>query len=53
MRVRILAAHAAAMEAGSATYVDPATGYQVFTAAALVARGSCCETGCRHCPYIG
>ena len=23
----------------------------VFTAAYLLKRGSCCESGCRHCPY--
>jgi hypothetical protein len=24
----------------------------VLTAAELAARGSCCESGCRHCPYV-
>lgn len=23
----------------------------VFTAAYLLKRGSCCQSGCRHCPY--
>jgi hypothetical protein len=23
----------------------------VFTAAFLLKRGYCCESGCRHCPY--
>jgi hypothetical protein len=49
--IPIVAAHEAALEAGRDTYVDPLTGFQVFTAAALWARGRCCETGCRHCPY--
>ena len=31
-------------------YVDP-DGRYVFTAAYLLARGTCCESGCRHCPY--
>jgi hypothetical protein len=31
-------------------YVD-ADGRYVFTAAYLLARGSCCQSGCRHCPY--
>jgi hypothetical protein len=25
----------------------------VFTAAYLLKRGSCCGSGCRHCPYCG
>lgn len=33
------------------TYVDPATGYMVFTAVFLQRRGTCCGSGCRHCPY--
>ncbi len=45
------AAHAAAVAAGSPTYVDPATGYQVFTEAFLAERGRCCGSGCRHCPF--
>jgi hypothetical protein len=30
--------------------VDP-DGRYVFTAAYLLARGTCCGSGCRHCPY--
>ena len=26
-------------------------GLFVFTAAFLLKRGYCCESGCRHCPY--
>ena len=33
------------------TYIDPATGYSVFTQVAHLARGKCCGSGCRHCPY--
>ncbi|HZI94773.1 MAG TPA: DUF5522 domain-containing protein [Patescibacteria group bacterium] len=33
-------------------YVDPLTGASVFTALALWERGYCCESGCRHCPYL-
>ncbi len=51
-RDEILAAHAAALESGEHGYVDPETGLFVFTAAYHVARGSCCTTGCRHCPYV-
>ncbi len=25
----------------------------VFTAAFLLRRGTCCDNGCRHCPYQG
>lgn len=25
--------------------------YMVFTAAYLLKRGYCCNSGCRHCPY--
>ena len=46
-----LAAHAAAVEAGAATYVDPISGYRVLTAQTLADRGTCCGLGCRHCPY--
>jgi hypothetical protein len=49
----VLAAHAAAVAAGAPRYCDPITGYGVFTAAALAERGTCCDTGCRHCPYVG
>lgn len=26
-------------------------GFMVFTAAYLLKRGTCCQSGCRHCPY--
>ena len=48
-----MAAHAAAVAAGRDTYRDPATGFQVLTAAFLIERGTCCDSGCRHCPYLG
>ncbi len=50
-RAAILAAHRAALEAGAMGYLDPDTGLFVQTAAQLLARGSCCGSGCRHCPY--
>lgn len=49
----ILDAHAAAVAGGEPGYVDPDTGYFVFTAVELLERGPCCESGCRHCPFIG
>ena len=45
------AVHAAACAAGEKTYRDPKTGYQVFTAVGLKARGTCCGSRCRHCPF--
>ena len=50
-RAEIVAAHRAARTSGAPAYVDPATGYLVFTSAELAARGRCCHQGCRHCPY--
>jgi hypothetical protein len=51
-RSEILAAHDAALASDEAGYIDPETGLFVFTAAYLAERGSCCDTGCRHCPYV-
>jgi hypothetical protein len=51
-RAEILAAHAAALARGDDGYTDPVSGFFVFTAAYLAARGDCCESGCRHCPYV-
>ncbi|NP_001092726.1 uncharacterized protein C1orf53 homolog [Danio rerio] len=33
------------------TYIDPVTGYNVFTEFAHRKRGRCCGSACRHCPY--
>ncbi|MFZ0666808.1 MAG: DUF5522 domain-containing protein [Acidimicrobiales bacterium] len=51
-RDEIIAAHLLAMKEGRNGYTDPVSGYFVFTSAYLVARGTCCDSGCRHCPYI-
>ncbi len=51
-REAVLARHADAMAAGRDGYEDPATGLYVFTAASFAARDRCCDTGCRHCPYV-
>ena len=48
----ILAAHDRALAAGEDGYLDPATGLWCFSAAYLWDRGSCCDSGCRHCPYL-
>jgi len=49
----VIAAHRRAVEADEPGYADPSTGLFVLTAATLWARETCCEQGCRHCPYIG
>ena len=48
----ILRRHRRSVEAGVDAYRDPATGFFVFTAAYLDARGYCCDNDCRHCPYL-
>jgi Family of unknown function (DUF5522) len=48
----ILAAHGRALDAGEDGYLDPSTGWWCFTAAYLWSRGACCDSGCRHCPYL-
>lgn len=37
------------LQEGLDYYVE--NGLYVFTAAFLLKRGYCCESGCRHCPY--
>jgi hypothetical protein len=43
--------HDQAVAQGCATYIDPASGYHVFTELHHQKRGYCCESGCRHCPF--
>ena len=47
----VLRVHEAAVAADLATYPDPLSGFEVLTAAELWARGFCCDSGCRHCPF--
>ncbi|MTV25788.1 hypothetical protein FTX61_10255 [Nitriliruptoraceae bacterium ZYF776] len=47
----ILAAHDRAVDRGEPGYLDPATGFFVFTSQSHWERGTCCDSGCRHCPY--
>lgn len=51
-REAILAAHEAAMAGGQPGYEDPDSGLFVLTARYLLDRGTCCDRGCRHCPYV-
>ncbi|MBK7867556.1 MAG: hypothetical protein IPJ75_11575 [Ignavibacteriales bacterium] len=48
----ILKAHQDACLAGNDTYRDPVTGYSVFTTFYHLKEGSCCNSGCRHCPFV-
>ncbi len=48
----ILERHADALAAGLPNYADPLSGFRVFTAGFLARRGYCCESGCRHCPFV-
>lgn len=45
------ALHKEAVERGDDHYIDPKTGYMVFTALYHKRRGHCCRSGCRHCAY--
>jgi hypothetical protein len=51
LAAEVLAAHEEAVARGDRMYRDPKTGLWVMTACALEARGACCGSGCRHCPY--
>ena len=48
----VILAHTEALDEGADTYVDPRSGLTVLTAGYLARRGYCCESGCRHCPYV-
>ena len=43
--------HREACSRGDDFYIDPSTGFMVFTALIHTKRGKCCGSGCRHCPY--
>lgn len=49
----IISAHEQSIELDTYGYRDPATGLLVFSAKYLWDRAYCCDTGCRHCPYVG
>jgi hypothetical protein len=48
----IITAHEEAVTLGQPCYRDPSTGLLVLTAATHLERGTCCDSGCRHCPYL-
>ena len=43
--------HEEALAQGLDGYLDPESGLFVFTFAYHLRRGTCCDSGCRHCPY--
>ncbi|KAK7198934.1 Cobalamin adenosyltransferase [Novymonas esmeraldas] len=45
------ALHAQAVERGEDTYIDPRTGFTVFTRLGQMRNLKCCGNRCRHCPY--
>ncbi|MEM7781563.1 MAG: DUF5522 domain-containing protein [Pseudomonadota bacterium] len=45
------ALHEDACKRGETTYIDPETGFMVFTRLGLLERDRCCGAGCRHCPF--
>lgn len=47
----ILEAHRLACEQGLKSYLDPLSGYEIYTERYLRDRGFCCNQCCRHCPY--
>eukprot|EP00112_Aurelia_sp_Birch-Aquarium-sp1_P005404 Seg1614.9 transcript_id=Seg1614.9/GoldUCD/mRNA.D3Y31 product="putative protein C1orf53" protein_id=Seg1614.9/GoldUCD/D3Y31 len=49
--IEIIRRHTLACKAKKETYIDPETGYMVFTEYFHKERGSCCGNICRHCPY--
>lgn len=51
-RDEILRRHGEAVAARLPGYRDPASGLFVFTAKFLADRGWCCNSGCRHCPFV-
>lgn len=51
-RDAIIAAHNDALTREADGYLDPVTGFWVFTSAHLARRETCCESSCRHCPYV-
>ena len=47
----IMKRHKEAVKNSRDFYIDPATGFNVFTSLSLYNRGYCCSSGCRHCPF--
>ena len=50
--LEIMSRHASAVDTRLPCYQDPVSGLSVMTAEFLASRNYCCESGCRHCPYV-
>ena len=50
--IDIMEAHHRALLDGDAGYLDPTSGLFVLTSRTLWNRSSCCQQGCRHCPFL-
>ena len=48
---KALREHRAACDRDDAGYLDPDSGLFVMTSVYLREQGSCCGSGCRHCPF--
>ena len=48
----IVRAHELAVSLGLPSYRDPASGLMVLCVTTHLVRGTCCDSGCRHCPFI-
>jgi hypothetical protein len=48
----ILTADGRALAAGADTDTGPVTGLVVLSAAYRARQATCCEAGCRRCPYV-
>ena len=48
----IIQRHQTAVDQRIPVYRDPVSGFSVFTSLFLADRGYCCQSGCRHCPYV-
>jgi len=49
--IEIIKRHTIACKQKQSTYIDPQTGYSVFTEYYHQERGDCCGNQCRHCPF--
>ena len=47
----LIRSHLTQRQKGDKTYVDPSTGFSVFTSEFHLSRGYCCGNACRHCPF--
>ena len=47
-----LEAYLDSLERGSDFYFDVPSGFLVMNALKHIKRGDCCNSGCRHCPYV-